>query len=261
MLELSYRLSNLPDLAAYRQAARAELSLLLRGDSLFWSQVDFARGVGRVECGPEGQPDAQLGTALAAATDHPSILSYVAAPTDLSPRRVSDVVGLSSWRATAAYALVGPRMGRHQLSLVVRLRVPSVGYGWSVGRAGRDFSDTDLDVAAALLPLLTAYEALYARLPARPDEAVAEAATRYRLTVRELDVLSLVADGLTAGAIGRVRRISPGTVRKHLEHAYTKLDCHDRLVAVDRARQAGLLSRLGRPQSGAFKVSTSPDAT
>lgn len=135
-------------------------------------------------------------------------------------------------------------MGQHQLSLVVRLRAPSVGYGWSVGRAGRDFSDTDWDLAAGLLPLLTAYEALYSRLLAWLNEAAAEAATRYCLTPRELDVLSLVADGFTAGAMGRMRRISPRTVRKHLEHAYAKLDCHDRLVAVDRARQAGLLPAL-----------------
>lgn len=241
MLELSHRLSCLPDLAAYRQAARAELSVLLPGDDLFWSEVDYASGVGRVECGPAAEADPQLGAALAAAIDHPSILSYVGEPADLSPRRVSDVVCQSSWRGTAAYALLGQRMGRHQLSLVVRLSAPSVGYGWSVGRAGRDFSDTERDLAAELLPLLTAYEALYGRLPTRPDEAAGEAAARYRLTERELDVLSLVADGLTAGAIGRVRRISAATVRKHLEHTYAKLDCHDRLVAVHRARQAGLL--------------------
>ena len=132
-------------------------------------------------------------------------------------------------------------MGRHQPSLVIRLRAPSVGYCWSVGRAGRDFSYADRDLAATLLPLLTAYEVLYARLPARPNGTAAEAVPRYHLTVRELDVLALVADGLTAGAIGRVRQISPVTVRKHLKHAYDKLECHDRLVAVDRARQAGLL--------------------
>lgn len=241
MLELSHRLSCLSDLAGYRQAARIELGGLLPGDNLFWSEVDYVRGAGRVECGPGGEPDAQLGAALAAASDHPSILSYVAAPADRSPRRVSDVVSESSWRATAAYALLGQRMGRHQLSLVVRLRAPSVGHGWSVGRAGRDFSDIERDLAAELLPLLTAYEALYGRLPVWPAEAAAEVAARCHLTERELDVLSLVAVGLTAGAIGRVRRISSLTVRKHLEHAYAKLGCHDRLVAVDRARQAGLL--------------------
>jgi ATP/maltotriose-dependent transcriptional regulator MalT len=62
-----------------------------------------------------------------------------------------------------------------------------------------------------------------------------------RLTARELEVLRLVARGFTAVACGHVLRISPATVRKHLEHAYDKLGVHDRLLAVERARQLGVL--------------------
>jgi DNA-binding NarL/FixJ family response regulator len=39
-----------------------------------------------------------------------------------------------------------------------------------------------------------------------------------------------------------VLRISVGTVRKHLENAYSKLDAHDRLLAVTRARAARLIA-------------------
>ena len=62
-----------------------------------------------------------------------------------------------------------------------------------------------------------------------------------RLTERELEVLRLVARGHTAVACGHLLRISPATVRKHLEHAYDKLGVHDRLLAVERARREGLL--------------------
>lgn len=62
------------------------------------------------------------------------------------------------------------------------------------------------------------------------------------LTPRELQVLTLMAEGLTAVAIGHRLGISPGTVRKHVEHLYEKLSCHDRLLAVLQARTLGLLA-------------------
>ena len=62
-----------------------------------------------------------------------------------------------------------------------------------------------------------------------------------RLTGRELTVLPLLAEGLTAAAIGRRLGISTRTVHKHLEHVYAKLGTADRLTTVLRARQMGLL--------------------
>jgi len=61
------------------------------------------------------------------------------------------------------------------------------------------------------------------------------------LTQREVQVLELTAAGLTAAAIGHRLRISPATVRKHLEHVYDKLGCRDRMTAVQRSRQLGLI--------------------
>jgi DNA-binding CsgD family transcriptional regulator len=61
------------------------------------------------------------------------------------------------------------------------------------------------------------------------------------LTWRETGVLEHLAEGLSAEAIGNLEGISPRTVRKHLQHVYAKLGAHDRLVAVEAARAAGLL--------------------
>jgi DNA-binding CsgD family transcriptional regulator len=61
------------------------------------------------------------------------------------------------------------------------------------------------------------------------------------LTSREIEVLRLAALGMTAQAIARALWISPRTVGKHLENAYAKLDVHDRISALARARRAGLL--------------------
>ena len=52
------------------------------------------------------------------------------------------------------------------------------------------------------------------------------------LTPCELDLLKLVAQGLTNAQIARMLWISLGTVRKHLENAYGKLEVHTRTAAV-----------------------------
>jgi RNA polymerase sigma factor (sigma-70 family) len=53
-----------------------------------------------------------------------------------------------------------------------------------------------------------------------------------RLTRREREVLTLVAEGMTNAEIGARLWISPGTVRRHLENAYGKLEVHTRTGAV-----------------------------
>lgn len=61
------------------------------------------------------------------------------------------------------------------------------------------------------------------------------------LTPRECEVIALLAEGKTAGAMARQLRISVGTVRKHLEHIYAKVGGHDRMIVVRRAQRSGLL--------------------
>jgi DNA-binding CsgD family transcriptional regulator len=54
------------------------------------------------------------------------------------------------------------------------------------------------------------------------------------LTAREQQVLSWVARGKTNAEVAEVLWLSPGTVRKHLENAYTKLGVRTRTAAVAR---------------------------
>ena len=65
-------------------------------------------------------------------------------------------------------------------------------------------------------------------------------------TDRELEVLELVARGLTNRAIGRRLAISEATVKTHLVHLFTKLDVADRTAAVTVALERGLI-RLPSP--------------
>lgn len=61
------------------------------------------------------------------------------------------------------------------------------------------------------------------------------------LSARELDVMGLVAEGLTNREIARRLFISEGTVKTHLVHAFAKLGADSRTGAVAAARRHGLL--------------------
>lgn len=62
------------------------------------------------------------------------------------------------------------------------------------------------------------------------------------LTDRELEVLRVVAAGLTTKRASEMLEIRPSTVKKHLENAYAKLEVSRRTEAVQRARSLGLLA-------------------
>jgi LuxR family maltose regulon positive regulatory protein len=61
------------------------------------------------------------------------------------------------------------------------------------------------------------------------------------LTERELQVLHLLADGLSNQAIARQLVIALGTAKTHTASLYRKLDVISRTQAVARARELGLL--------------------
>ena len=63
-----------------------------------------------------------------------------------------------------------------------------------------------------------------------------------RLTPRELDVLRQVAEGLTNAEIARRLRLSPGTVKIHVERLIGKLGVGNRTQAAVHAARAGLLT-------------------
>jgi LuxR family maltose regulon positive regulatory protein len=61
------------------------------------------------------------------------------------------------------------------------------------------------------------------------------------LTGRELEVLGLLAEGLSNKEIASRLVVAPSTVKQHLKHIYNKLDVHSRTQAVARGRDLGLL--------------------
>ena len=63
-----------------------------------------------------------------------------------------------------------------------------------------------------------------------------------QLTPREREVLSLLVAGSNSSEIARALRVSPNTVRTHVQSILAKLQVHSRLEAVAFARRHNLLS-------------------
>jgi len=113
----------------------------------------------------------------------------------------------------------------------------------------------DIDLAAELPPdeydliarragsldPVAALKALLADLPAPPSPA-RNGALPGELTGREIEILALVADGLSNRAIAEQLFLSTGTVKWYLNQIYSKLGVNSRTQAVARAREWGVIA-------------------
>jgi DNA-binding NarL/FixJ family response regulator len=69
--------------------------------------------------------------------------------------------------------------------------------------------------------------------PNRPSESL--------LSAREIEVLSLVAEGLSDAQVAEKLYVSPRTVSGHLRGAYRKLGVKSRTAAVKKVGELGLV--------------------
>jgi DNA-binding CsgD family transcriptional regulator len=159
--------------------------------------------------------------------------SYAARTGDLrSVIKCSDFYSARQWHSTAMYTDLARPLGlEHSLLACLPSALPrTAGPGRYVGLAlcrgpGPDFSERDRAVLTLLAPHLDqAYlDAERCRHPAP------------RLTLRQKDLLRLVAAGHTNTQIARRLGISEGTVRTHLENIYERLGVSSRTAAVTSA--------------------------
>ncbi|HPA26009.1 MAG TPA: response regulator transcription factor [bacterium] len=61
------------------------------------------------------------------------------------------------------------------------------------------------------------------------------------LTAREIEVLEQLSKGLKYNAIAENLFLSAGTIRKHVENIYTKLQVHNKLEAIQKAKTNKLI--------------------
>jgi DNA-binding CsgD family transcriptional regulator len=99
---------------------------------------------------------------------------------------------------------------------------PWISRAFIFSRSDRAFTDREAERARLVAPHLSA---VYRHL-----RAVSA------LTPRELEVLDLVATGLTNREVAVQLEVSPETIRAHLEHAFAKLSVRTRTAAVAAIR-------------------------
>lgn len=216
------------------------LAVIIPSDGVAWNSIDLAAGTARLRGTPVELESSKLSSLLAAhAGDHPHHPELPARDIAVSaPRRMSDVASRQDLLRTGSYVEVMRPLGiHHQLSIMTTRHGTLTGSGWALSRGLRDFTADELAVAGAVQSVLS----LMTCRPVARLHSNGGSASRAGLILREHQVLCLVTEGYAAHRVGRVLRIAPSTVRKHLERVYAKLGADDRLLAVQRGRDLGLI--------------------
>lgn len=112
-------------------------------------------------------------------------------------------------------------------------------------RLARSFAgEIQIFLVAALfmaLGILAGARLFAARPPASDFSGNPEAQRTLGLSEREMQVLSLIADGLANKEIAARLNVSPNTVKTHVARVLEKLGARRRTEALARARELGIL--------------------
>jgi DNA-binding CsgD family transcriptional regulator len=221
-----------------------------------YEDVNFERSTGRPcawspAVGGRHQLESML---LAHMPVHP-LARHLAATGDPTPRTVNELAGDRAWRNNPARSSLQASFG---VTRQIALAVPA-GPAWPgepptwrsclVSRSGSDFTLGERDFARQVQPVLTRLDRHVTefdrlrQLSAGNLPGLERGAAEVGLTPRELTVLTLLAQGLTAQSLARRLGISTRTAVKHLEHIYRKCGTSDRLSTVLLAQDLGLVPR------------------
>lgn len=144
--------------------------------------------------------------------------------------RWSDRVPRRALRRLELYWEVLHPMGQeYALSIWLADREGAIGK-LDFDRTDRDFSARDVELLETLLPHF---------VPLARRAGARWSCSAGILTAREREIVAWLARGKQNTEIAKRLYISPGTVRKHLDNIYMKLDAPNRTAAVSRAYGLG----------------------
>jgi DNA-binding CsgD family transcriptional regulator len=147
---------------------------------------------------------------------------------------ISDFISDREFRRRGLYAEVCKPLGVRAVMKVFLPAGGATGASFVFDTTRSRFTETDRLTLERLIPHLGQLRrnALARRTyPALVDSTAAARMRLMRLTPRERVVLARAAAGETNTMIAQALFVSPGTVRKHLEHIYDKLEVRTRTEA------------------------------
>ncbi len=98
-----------------------------------------------------------------------------------------------------------------------------------------------LEGGAPMSPSIALKALKLLRNPLSQAEEDESTGNNYNLTARETETLEHLSKGLNYKEIAENLHISSGTVRKHVENTYRKLQVHNKMEAVDKARKERII--------------------
>lgn len=176
-----------------------------------------------------------------------------------APITACQAVGEAAWRRSATARFAREALGAEHVLAIPLPRCERYVNGFLVYRSRGDFPEDRIEYARRIQPLLDGVERQsrvlrgwrVASASSHAPGEVDERARAHALTPREITVLALLGEALTAEAIARRLGISVRTVHKHVENLYRKLGTSDRLATVLYAQRCGLLPQPAAPSAEA----------
>jgi DNA-binding CsgD family transcriptional regulator len=214
------------------------IARLLGTDMLKYARVDASQRVHDVTLlgaqDPERLPTDELLEILRTEEDPYATYAARTRQPHFPATRLFDIVDRKAFQRTKLYELIPFADAPSAM-----IRMPGhAGCRWQLEalQPDREFTDRQLAVLDAVRPWLELYEDRreLARQIAAVRSAPVDQRRASRLTVRENQVLDRVADGASNQDVADALRISPETVRKHLENIYAKLEVTSRTAALAR---------------------------
>ncbi|MEP9383200.1 LuxR C-terminal-related transcriptional regulator [Nocardioides sp. KR10-350] len=238
-LEVGYDVASVRTVGGLVDRTLSVLAEALGVDVVSFNRMDLVQRTATVSFRPY-RPEHEAGIdGVSRLLDEHPLFRWYTSQRDWRPVRISDVVPWREFRETTLFReVLGPIGAWHTIVILLTTTATPEWVYFAMNRSDRDFTDDELAFCVALQPAVVA---LYRSLSLADDRHRSGEPHDVVLTPREQKVLEYLAGGLTADAIARRLRASPATVRKHLQHLYGKLGTSDRLVAVLRGRDLGLL--------------------